>query len=138
PHLDLAFHGVISPVSVRIAGLSGFYGILMPRQIAYEEAIPAWLQPPQPPAVEESRIIRLHAVEGEAKLAGVDEDGLHWVQFEVDEFAGQEPGTCAICGETLTSGWLCGDGGEEVCDRHVETLEQLTPSSTEEPVAIPA
>jgi hypothetical protein len=140
PYLDLAFHGPISPVSVRISGLSGFYGILMPRQIAYEEPIPAFLLPPQLPTEEAPRLIRLHDVEGVAKLAGVDDDGLHWVQFEVDEFAEQESGTCSICGAEITSGWLCGDGGEEVCDEHVEIIENemSLPHADETPVPIPA
>ncbi|HOF87191.1 MAG TPA: hypothetical protein PLZ36_03665, partial [Armatimonadota bacterium] len=125
PHLDFSFHGVISPAIVRIAGLAGFYGVVMPRQLAYDAPIPDWLQPPQ---AEESepRVIRLHDVEGIAKLAGVDDDGLHWVQFEIDEFAGQEPGICGICSATLQSGWLCGDGGEEVCDRHVQIIANDT------------
>ncbi|OPZ86751.1 MAG: hypothetical protein BWY76_00801 [bacterium ADurb.Bin429] len=125
PNIDLAFHGTNSPASIRIGNLTGFYGIAMPRTLGFEDPIPSWLQPPQPEA-EETRVIRLHDVEGIAKLAGVDDDGLHWVQFEVDEFAGQEPGICGICGAALQSGWLCGDGGEEVCDRHIQLIANDT------------
>jgi len=53
-------------------------------------------------------------------LNGIDEHGNRWVRFEVDYFAQQEPGECAECGNTLESGWLCLDGGYEVCDEHIE------------------
>ena len=46
-----------------------------------------------------------------------------WTQFEVDYFAEQDDGECAICGEILTSGWMCLDGGEEICDEHVYEQE---------------
>lgn len=137
PHLDLAFHGPTSPATVRIAGLSGFYGILMPRQIAYEEPIPAWLQPPQAEEPEEpaARVICLHDVDGIAVLSGTDEDGCTWTQFTVDEFAEQQPGICGICGAELRSGWMCGDGGEEVCDDHVQIMEAATAVAAEAPVS---
>ena len=38
-----------------------------------------------------------------------------WTHFVVDEFAMQEPGTCAVCGEEIREGWLCLDGGDEMC-----------------------
>lgn len=116
PHCDLALHGTLSPVSVRIAGLTGFYGILMPRQLAYEEAIPAWLLPPQAAL---PRVIHLHDLEGSDMYTGTDEAGCVWSQFLVDALAEQAPGLCAICGATLHHGWHCLDGGEEVCDDHV-------------------
>jgi hypothetical protein len=53
--------------------------------------------------------------------SGIDENGNHWTRFEVDYFAEQEAGTCDICkvGD-LEFGWLLRDGGEEICDSHVE------------------
>ena len=137
PYLDFAFHGPLSPASIRIAGLCGFYGIIMPRQMSYEEPITSWLAPP--PSEEELRVIRLHDVYGIARLSGTDGDGCTWTQFEVDAFAEQESGTCSICGTEISSGWLCGDGGEEVCDEHVEILDAKEAASTveEEPVEDP-
>lgn len=70
-------------------------------------------------AVVESEKIVLRDIEGFAVLSGTDQDGLTWTQFEVDEFAEQEPGECDICGKELWSGWVCLDGGDEVCDCHV-------------------
>lgn len=67
----------------------------------------------------EGEVIVLHDIEGIAVLSGTDQDGLTWTQFEVDSFAEQEPGTCDICGKELWSGWVCLDGGDEVCDSHV-------------------
>lgn len=120
PYLDLAFHGVLSPASVRIVGLSGFYGIVMPRQLTYEEPIPAWLLPPESPAIEEPRIICLHNLDGVDTFTGTDDDGQVWTQFVVDALAEQAPGICVICGAELQNGWTNLDnGGEEVCDRHI-------------------
>jgi hypothetical protein len=67
-----------------------------------------------------SERIVLHNVEGIARKSGTDPNGCQWVQFEVDYLAEQEEGECCICGRTLTAGWLCLDGGDEVCDEHVE------------------
>ncbi len=138
PHLDLGFHGTVSPTSVRIAGLASFYGVAMPRQLAYEEPIPSWLLPP--PDVLPERIIRLHDMDGGT---GTDDAGCVWTQFLVDELAEQEPGTCALCSATLHSGWMNLDnGGEEVCSDHVQLPEdasgQFSPSVDAMPVAIPA
>ena len=69
---------------------------------------------------EEVEAIVLHDVQGIARKSGTDEHGNEWVEFEVDAFAEQEPGECSICGETLHDGWMCLDGGEEVCSSHVE------------------
>lgn len=44
-----------------------------------------------------------------------DVAGNVWTHFVVDEFAMQESGTCADCGAETFSGWLCLDGGDEVC-----------------------
>jgi hypothetical protein len=67
--------------------------------------------------------IKLSNIEGIAVKSGTDEHGNIWTQFEVDYFAGQEPGECAICGAEIESGWMCMDGGDEVCDSHVEWQE---------------
>lgn len=61
----------------------------------------------------------LHGIEGIARLSGYDEYDNQWVQFMVDELAGEEPGQCEICHLELWSGWMCLDGGEEVCAEHV-------------------
>jgi len=129
PYLDMAFHGVLSPASVRIAGLSGFYGIIMPRAIAYEEAIPTWLAPP--------RIIRLRDLDDGT---GTDIDGNVWTHFLLDTKAEQASGICTICGATLHSGWTNMDnGGEEICDCHVLMIDASGQfAHSDEPVAIPA
>lgn len=57
--------------------------------------------------------------EGFARFSGTDQHGAAWIQFEVDRFAEQEAGTCSMCEEEIDSGWLCLDGGDEVCDSHV-------------------
>ena len=56
--------------------------------------------------------VYLDNVSGIGRLSGVDEHGNSWIQFEVDYFAEQDDGACAICGEILTSGLMCLDGGE--------------------------
>ena len=63
--------------------------------------------------------IQLHDVTGFARFSGTDESGNQWIQFEVDYMAQQEDGECCICGKILDHGWLCLDGGEEVCADHV-------------------
>ena len=63
--------------------------------------------------------ITLTNVEGISRISGTDEHGNQWLTFEVDYFAEQESGTCAICSAELESGWLCLDGGDEVCDSHI-------------------
>lgn len=62
------------------------------------------------------RKIKLHGENGNL----VDQYGCFWTFFTVDYFAEQETGTCQICGEELEEGWLCLDGGDEVCDKHVK------------------
>ena len=64
--------------------------------------------------------IRLHDVDGFAVKSGTDQHGRQWSQFTVDPFAEQEPGECTICGAELHEGWMCLDGGDEVCSEHVE------------------
>lgn len=64
--------------------------------------------------------IKLHDIEGFSRKSGTDEHGCQWIQFEVDAFAEQLPGECSVCGAEIESGWTCLDGGEEVCDEHVE------------------
>ncbi len=72
--------------------------------------------------------IKLHGIEGISRRSGTDEHGCQWVEFTVDYGAEQEDGECCICGKPLSSGWLCLDGGDEVCDKHVE-LPEGTPSA---------
>lgn len=65
-------------------------------------------------------MITLDKVQGISRLSGTDEHGNTWVEFEVDYQAEQETGECCICGAELEAGWLCMDGGDEVCSDHVE------------------
>jgi len=56
-------------------------------------------------------------------LRASDEYGNAFVQFEVDYFAGEKAGVCTICEESIESGWLCLDGGEEYCHDCVDILD---------------
>ena len=78
--------------------------------------------PPQGHRVKRRKVaeIKLHNIEGIARLSGEDKNGNKWLQFEVDYLAGQEDGKCSICGAALPQGWMCLDGGEEVCTNHIE------------------
>jgi len=60
--------------------------------------------------------IILTDVRGFACKSGIDQHGNVWTQFEVD----RSPGECSICGAILEFGWMCMDGGEEICDTHIE------------------
>ena len=68
-------------------------------------------------------MIQLKNIEGIAKLSGTAENGAIWIQFEVDYLAEQTDGECIICKETLTSGWMCLDGADDICDEHVHEQE---------------
>ena len=68
--------------------------------------------------------IVLHDIQGIARKSGTDADGNHWIEFEVDYMAEQTDGKCAICGSALMSGWMCLDGGEEVCSHHIEFKQE--------------
>jgi hypothetical protein len=63
--------------------------------------------------------IVLHDVSGFARKSGTDIRGNQWLEFDVDYFAEQEKGICSICGTEIEFGWLCLDGGEEVCHNHI-------------------
>lgn len=52
-----------------------------------------------------------------------DENNCVWTKFNVDYFAEQLPGTCAICGKEIEDGWMCLDTGEEICDDHVRVAD---------------
>ena len=58
-----------------------------------------------------------------SRLRGQDEYDLYWIEFETDWFAGGEAGECSICSKEITEGWLCLDGGEEVCSSHINLIE---------------
>ena len=73
--------------------------------------------PPLPP----SRF-KLTDIEGISRLSGTADNGSKWIQFEVDYLAEQTDGLCSICGNILSSGWMCLDGGEEVCSEHIELI----------------
>lgn len=64
--------------------------------------------------------ILLHNIGGIGRKSGSDANGNRWIEFEVDAFAEQIAGECAICGAAIDNGWMCLDGGEEVCAPHVE------------------
>ena len=70
-----------------------------------------------------SDIVVLNNINGISRLSGVDANGSSWIQFEVDYFAEQDDGECAICGEELAYGWMCLDGADEICDEHVYEQE---------------
>ena len=68
--------------------------------------------------------ITLHNVErGMCHASGTDEHGNLWTEFEVDHMAEQSSGECCICGAELEEGFMCMDGGEEICHDHVEYAE---------------
>ena len=64
--------------------------------------------------------IKLTDLHGINRLSGTDEQGNHWREFHVDYLAEQSDGVCSKCGKGLSSGWMCLDGGEEICGEHVE------------------
>ena len=64
--------------------------------------------------------IILQDIEGFTYKSGTDQHGNKWLEFEVDHFAEQIPGECSICQAKIESGWICLDGGEEVCHQHVK------------------
>lgn len=71
--------------------------------------------------------IHLWKVKGTARKSGKDFNNNQWTEFEVDSLAEQLPGKCCICGTELEKGWLCLDGGDEVCTEHVEAHEGSVP-----------
>jgi hypothetical protein len=75
-----------------------------------------------------SETIILHDIEGISCKGGTDQHGCQWVEFTVDYGAEQEDGECCICGETINSGWLCLEGGDECCDEHVVTPDGAEPA----------
>ena len=70
--------------------------------------------------------IQLSNVEGMGILSGTDQNGNVWTQFQVDYLAEQLDGECSECGATISEGWLCMDGGEELCNNHVQFEEGET------------
>ncbi len=66
---------------------------------------------------------RLTLVTSDGGVTNLDPDGCLWVEFEIDELAGEEPGECSICNAETRAGWLCLDcAGEEMCASHVHVL----------------
>jgi hypothetical protein len=125
PYLEMGFHRSNGPTSVRVQGLSSFYGICMPRQLVFDEAMPRWVQSQVPDRQVPTDEVFLSQIQGEAHLSGVDQHDRTWVQFEVDPLAEQAPGACSICGVKISAGWQCGDGGDEVCGDHVRFTEDM-------------
>lgn len=68
--------------------------------------------------------IVLHDIRGSSLLSGVDDNGNTWIQFRVDAFAGEDNGECELCGAEISSGWLCMSDSTEICDDHVQFLEE--------------
>lgn len=68
--------------------------------------------------------ITLTNVEGVSRKFGIDQEGNTWTEFEVDYLAEQEMGICVECGAELEVGWLCLDGGDEVCQSHIIIAEE--------------
>ena len=73
--------------------------------------------------------IKLHDIQGIVRKSGIDEEGCSWLQYEleqdfstIDDDGEPLEDTCCICGEKITSGWLCGDGGETACNDCVEIV----------------
>ncbi len=67
--------------------------------------------------------IILRSITGISRLQGICQNNCSWIQFETDYLAEQIAGECSICNAEIENGWLCLDGGEEVCDRHVSFEE---------------
>jgi hypothetical protein len=65
---------------------------------------------------ETTKVIHLHDIEGFVRKSGIDEHGNAWIEDEVTE----DPLECDICGEEIWSGWTCLDGGDFICNEHVE------------------
>lgn len=93
-----------------------------------------------------SELVVLSNVSGISRKYGQDQHGCQWSQFELDPFCGEcecegqecDQETCprfvtecSICGELVSSGWLCLDGGEEACCDCVEfTKDEETAEAT--------
>ena len=70
--------------------------------------------------------IELFDVGGTSRLSGEDAQGCVWTQFEVDYQAEQEAGECIICEAQIPfTGWMCMDGGDEVCEYHVRIMNHV-------------
>lgn len=67
-------------------------------------------------------LIVLTDIEGISRLSGTAENGAKWIQFEVDYLAEQTEGECSICRKSLVDGWMCLDGGDEVCSSHIKLI----------------
>ena len=57
-----------------------------------------------------------------SKITGTDTDGLTWSSFLVDQLAEQLPGVCSICNAEIEDGFLCLDGGDEVCTKYIDFI----------------
>jgi hypothetical protein len=76
--------------------------------------------------VTDKNTIKLFDVGGISRLSGNDNHGCIWTQFEVDYYGQQEPGECVLCGNIIPfTGWLCMDGGDEVCEYHVRIMNYV-------------
>lgn len=46
PHIDVSFSHALGPIGIRLKSINSFYGIVMPRQVAFDTVIPGWLDLP--------------------------------------------------------------------------------------------
>jgi hypothetical protein len=53
--------------------------------------------------------------------AGEDQYGRAWIP--VEKFQDQPPIHCIFCDKVVTIGWMCMDGGEEICVDHMAIRE---------------
>jgi hypothetical protein len=80
--------------------------------------------------------IQLVTLDGIARKSGEDTEGLQWTEYSLEEAYFCEDGEgcntdgmagscvghgdyCEECNTEIYSGWLCLDGGEVVCSKHV-------------------
>jgi len=111
PKLSFSFHAETPFISVSLNNLSAFYGLIAPYREHGSIALPPWLAPPVEPR-------RVHLCICD-RLSGIDTSGNTWAQFTAEALADHVPGPCTICDQVITTGWLCLDNGEAVCNGHV-------------------
>jgi hypothetical protein len=67
--------------------------------------------------------IVLHNIQGISRKSGTDQHGAQWIEFDLETVDPGDDGaaasSCAICHEPVWQGWMCLDGGDEVCPEHV-------------------
>jgi hypothetical protein len=70
--------------------------------------------------MSDENTVVIPVADGIARLSGLCTNGLMWTEYNLEPYDdGPISDTCSICDAEITSGWLCLDGGEVVCDSHV-------------------